>query len=280
MLTRLLLFVALVAVGRAADPARAKENTEAKFTWSDLLPRAFQKNPRLNVALHTETTPAGKKLPAASAQHPVYYILLDRGMSEAGEIVAGERPPPPAKLADLMRNALAASGYQPGTREHPPTIAICYIWGSYNHLDPIDPSESVDLTDPSFLKNVRDRAMLVGGPAFSGQLLRALDQRNVNFFRLSDPRYDEMVDLALGDLYFVLALAFEPDPNHHKELIWTTAICTDSSAMTMDETLPALVSLGQSHFGHETSATLVHPRLYGGHVEIGESVVVPDAPPK
>src|SRR5437762_2179150 len=95
------LFIALILAGTpawAGEAAKPKE--KEKFTWSDLLPRSFQKNPRLDVMLRTELFEAGKKVPPPTVDHPTYYFLLDGGLVEEGDPVAGDKPPPPAGLAE------------------------------------------------------------------------------------------------------------------------------------------------------------------------------------
>jgi hypothetical protein len=269
-------FMGILALS-AAETAPAAEHH--KFTWRDLLPRSMQKNPELDISVYTEMSPAGRKFPAPSSGRPTYCVLMDGGLVEEGDVVAGDKPPTPAGLAEVLRHTLAAGGFIEGTPEHPASIVIRYFWGSYNRIAPLDPDVTVDFDDPGFVKNMRTRATLVGGQAFANDFLRALADGHLEFFRLQDPRYDELVEMASGDLYFIIAMAFAPDAAHKKVALWKTVIATDSNALVMRETLPALVAAGRDSFGRETALALHHPRLHEGHVEIGEPVVkgvVPD----
>ncbi len=256
------------AVSAAEPPAE-----HHKFTWRDLLPRAMQKNPELAISVYTEMSPAGKRFPAPAAGHPAYCVLMDGGLVEEGDVVAGDKPPTPAGLAEVLRHTLAADGFEVASAEHPPTMVIRYFWGSYNRIAPLDPDVTIDFDDPGFVKNMRARATLVGGQAFANNFLRAAADHHLDFFRLQDPRYEELVEMASGDLYFIIAMAFAPDAAGKKVALWKTVIATDSNALVMRETLPALVAAGRDSFGHETELALRHPRLHEGHVEIGEPVV-------
>jgi hypothetical protein len=297
----LLLWLVLAGVAVDAKPAEAGKPERDGFHLSDLLPRSLQRNPRLHISVLTELTAEGKAVTAPDPAHPAYYAAWDGGLVEAGDIVAGETPPRKERLEEVMRRALAASGYLPATAEHPPTIVIHYRWGSYNHLTSLPPAEAAatsqepdnqpvsasvdvppgdDLDDPAVRKNLIARAALVGGVDFARGLIKAADQRLIDQFRLQDSRNDDLVELALGDLYFVIAVGYDAAEARQGKArrLWTTKISTNSQGVAMDEALPALVTTGRKIFGHETNgAVLATPRLFEGRVEIGEAVVVPDA---
>lgn len=299
------ILVAVTATAFAADPAQPKPEHDG-FRLSDLLPRSLQRNPRLQVSVLTEMSPEGKAVTAPDPAHPAYYAVWDGGLVEAGDVIAGERPPNRDRLETMMKHALAVSGYLPASKEHPPTIVIHYRWGVYNHLtslpmaqfptegqdnaeaDTSSPSADVptdDLEDPAVRRNLMARASLVGGLDFARKLLQAADRGLIEQFRLEDPRYEDLVEMALGDLYFVVAVGYDAQSARQGKALrlWTTKISTNSQGLSMDETLPALASTGRKIFGHETNGSvLATPRLFEGKVEIGEPVVVPDgqtAPP-
>ncbi len=120
------------------------------------------------------------------------------------------------------------------------------------------------------------RAALVGGTKFAVDMIRAANTNTMNFFRLRDERTDSLVTMAGSDLYFLLASAYEYQAalQGHQKLLWRTKISTDSQGLTMDDTLPALVSSAKTYFGHDTGdAVIFHPRLFPGRVEIGEATV-------
>lgn len=262
---------------------------EERFRLSDLLPRPLQKNPRLNLSIVTEMTKEGKALPVPTKDHPAYYLAWDGGMVEEGDVVAGEKPPPTDRLAEIMRSSLASSGYLPASNKDKPSVIVHYRWGSFNHLSAIsdDDESSGQPEDTGMLKNLMARAALVGGTKFAVDFMRAYNSHFtavMENFRLRDDRSDLLTTMALSDLYFLLAVAYDYDSATHgiKKVLWITKISTDSQGLAMDETLPSLVARAGTYFGHETDGAVVfHPRLLPGHVEIGPAVVkgYGEAPP-
>ena len=75
-------FGAVVFAGdpRPAPAASAESDDLAAGRWVfTLVPKAFQKNPVMDMTAFTEMTEYGRALPAASLLTPVYYTLLDSG---------------------------------------------------------------------------------------------------------------------------------------------------------------------------------------------------------
>src|SRR5581483_9590316 len=98
-------------------------------------------------------------------------------------------------------------------------------------------------------------------------------------FRIRDSRNEDLVEMALGDLYFVVAIAYDANSARHgkAQVLWTTKVSTNSQGLAMDETLPTLATTGAQLFGHETNGpVLATPRLRQGKVEVGEPRVVKD----
>ncbi len=292
------LILAFAAAANAGNPTAAAKSAPDGFHLSDLLPRSLQRNPRLEISVLTEVAPEAKGITPPDPAHPAYYVPMEGGLIEAGNPVAGETPPKKEQLAAMMERALAGSGYLLATKEHPPTLVIHYRWGSYNHLSSLDSGSSApatgdetdtttgmdavpgdDLTDPMVRRNLFTRAALVGGPGFAQDLLRAADRHLMDEFRLRDPRNEDLVEMALGDLYFVVAVGYDADAARHGKAkpLWTTKISTNSQGLAMDDTVPALAANGRKLFGHETDGpVLATPRLYAGKVEVGEPFVVKD----
>jgi hypothetical protein len=274
MLLSLLAGLGGTLSGAEPKPAAPKE----RFRLADLLPRTLQKNPRLNLSIITELSDDGRKVAAPTKERPAYYTVLDGGLVEAGDVMAGEKPPAAEKLARMMRSALAESGFQPATAANPPTLLVHYRWGVYNHLSPLS-DEDGDPEDDAMRKNFMARASLVGGQKFAGDLLRAYDRRGMGAleaFRLKEPDYELLVQMAESDLYFLIAIAYDGEAAKQgkKKVLWTTKLSTDAHGLVMDETLPALVANAGPYFGHETKgAVIFHPRIHEGRVEIGEATV-------
>jgi hypothetical protein len=261
----------------APKPQPAKPEND-HFRLSDLLPRSLNPNPRVGVSVITEMTPDGKAMTPPDPAHPAYYALWDGGIVEAGDLIAGEVPPKKERLAAMMEHALGGSGYLPTTKEHPPTVVIYYRWGSYNHLTPLDDNDPMGET--AVRKNVFTRAAIVGGVDFAREMMRAENNGTINFFRMSGPDHDELMDMATGDLYFVVAIGFDGTAakSGKSKRLWTTKISASSEGLAMDETLPALATSGRMLFGHETKGpVLTSPRLFGGKVEVGPTVIIDDS---
>ena len=251
-----------------------------RFRLSDLLPTGFQKNPRLTLSIVTEMTPAGKAITPPTRDKPVYYVIMDGGFVEEGDVVAGDKPPNPAKLAQIMESSLARSGYQPASETHPPTQFIHYRWGVFNHLTGLTENEE---SEPLVFRNLQARAALVGGSEFAAHLMRAVRYRHMgDMARLRlDARMDLLATLATSDLYFLLAVAYDGEAARRgeKKVLWTTRVSTDSNGLAMNDSLPALVTNAGGYFGQDTKGSVIfHPRLFEGKVEMGDPTVVPDAP--
>jgi hypothetical protein len=268
----------LVAGTPEAKPAAAPATKSAddRFRISDLLPSSLQKNPRLNLSVVTDMTTAGKAIVPPTRDKPAYYVVMDGGLVEEGDVWAGERPPQSAKLAEVMQSSLARSGYQLAAEKNAPTLLIHYRWGVYNGLSGFGDDELV-------LRNLRTRALLVGGEKFTADLMWAVANRKLGGLQTLriDERNDMLVSLASSNLYFLLAVAYDyaAAQRGEKKQLWSTRICTDSHGLAMDEALPALVTNAGNYFGHETKgAVLFQPRLFEGKVEVGEPTVVRDPP--
>ncbi|HEX3728787.1 MAG TPA: hypothetical protein VHV47_03215, partial [Opitutaceae bacterium] len=146
----------------------------------DLAPKSMEANPNLEMTVITEMTPEGKQVPPPTPEHPVYYVTDPAGFRQVGDAIP-EKTLTAADMAELMGKALALRNYQPAQAPaHPPSILIVYTWGSHNRIDRVDWSgigtgdSPVDKT--AILKNLLERATLVGGDQFAVQLYHALQQ--------------------------------------------------------------------------------------------------------
>jgi hypothetical protein len=294
---RLVLWLAL------ALPMAAVAADDSGFQLGDLLPRALQKNPRLNLTVITEMTREGKAVAAATPEHPVYYLTQDGGLHEEGDPVGGEAPPQKGVLAHVMTSALAANGYQPATREHPPSLLIFYLWGSFNRVEPMPSTDDTvraqqegteggeedlaDTSDPAVNKNRLERAAIIGGTRFAIELARAIGRGReaLRTFRERDAKTEWLVsEVANTNRYFLIASAYDVSAAEQgkKVLLWRTKMSTDAQGLAMNESLLSLVSNAAPYFGREmTEVATLKPRLHAGRVEIGTATVqeyLEDAP--
>lgn len=291
---RLLLGIAALLLAFGPTSSSADTSAAPPAVWEadrfNLLPRAFQKDPRLDVMIVTEYTQAGRKLPPPSPGRPQYFVQLKGAYTEVGDVIAGERKPPDDYLATILRESLAQAGYLPADRGHPPAIALFYRWGSFNKLSPIDDptgANGPEPDDPLQSLNLVERAALVGGTKFAVEMAHAMQSGTLNFLESSSPRTAFLVQLARGNLYFLMASAYDyPAAAQGKRvLLWSTKVSTDSNGVAMDESIPQLVASAGPYFGHETGGPvrLNRPVVKEGKVLFGVPVVKeylpPDAPP-
>jgi hypothetical protein len=162
-------------------------------------------------------------------------------------------------------------------------LIIHYRYGSFNQLRSISGAPLNDSFDPNTLqldalqfRNLVIKAALVGGEKFALDMARAIYTGTLTFFRDRDAHNDTLVGMAFGDLYFVIASAYDYNAATHGEqkLLWRTKISTDSNGLMMDDTVPTLVADAKDYFGHPTDGSVVlYSRMFGGHVILGETVV-------
>jgi len=282
--TALLLTGALLLAAGDATANDAPANDP--FVLQDLLPRSLQSNPRIQLAVITEYTAEGIKIPPATPQHPVYYVGSDSDVIAMGDTVAGEKLPAVAKLNAAMEKALATNGYLPADKAHPPSLFIFYRWGSFNHLEtslnmPTDgggaggiaevDQDDISPMDEQQQLNLVERAAIVGGTHFAFEVKRALQDGHLQEFRQRDVETSELMTQAEQDLYFVIASAYDFDAakNGQKKLIWRTKMSTSSQGIQMDRTLPQLVTNAAPYFGcYMAKAVPLHVRIYAGKVEM------------
>lgn len=279
------LIIVSVAVGATAGSApttgkTAGEKKTSKWVFS-LLPRAFQSNPRVDLAVITEMTDEGKKLPVPTAEKPVYYFAQAAGFHGEGHGVQKAPSLEPEKIEAQMSEALRGNHYLPASPEHPPTLVLFYHWGEHNRLDP----EFDDLGN----RNLLSRAQLVGGTKFADELRQALNEQELTGTSsrdISDPvhRLIERDDLTrqlmeqiFSDCYFIVVSAYEGAAlaQGQRKLLWRTKITTSAQGLALKETMPVLVAGGSGHYGREMpTAAVVDKRLRrGGRVDIGEAEV-------
>jgi hypothetical protein len=253
-----------------------------------LIPRVFQSNPHFDVMIVTELTAAGRKIPAASRAHPVFYTGKDGGQTSVGDLVGGDTAPKPGDLANLLTKSLRAGGFLPSDAGHPPTLYIYYRWGTFNKLSDVDQGAG-QITAPGVtnvngpmddmqVRNLMVRASLVGGTRFAVEWSQALETNTFSTWENRSARNEYLVATARDNLYFIIATAcdYQAAVQGKVVVLWQTRISTDSRGVSMDETLPQMAASAASYIGHETDGPvkLDRPTVKDGRVDIGEPVVV------
>jgi len=266
---RLALLTLLLANAVCAGAAASADG----FRLQDLLPNPLQKSPRIDLSVITEITPAGKKLPAAKPSRPVYYFGVDGGLDQGGPVLADQPAPDRTYFRKLMAQALAKTGYLPADAAHPASLFVVFKWGTINQVaGDMDQDGNASASRDRFQTElVLQRAQIVGGDAFAEKLARAEMEGPIALDRLhtSEPRLYEQ---AMSDLYYVAAFALDMKAasNGQRTLLWWTRMCTSSSGLSMDETLPVLLTAGENYFGQAMQgAQIVTVRMNEGKVSVG-----------
>ncbi len=294
LLVRLAL-PALFAAGlvhSTAAPGRIGDS-DSTFSFS-LVPKAFQSKPRIDMTVFTTVTDAGRLVAPASPDHPVYYVVQPGGYREFGDSYAGVHPPPVADLERVMKKALASQGYLPATdAAHRPSLLIVFNWGSHNRLNPI--SESI--SPAASIRNMIERAALVGGFGFAQKVGKAYEERALSqlsgpsfadaSFNLVDPvhrltdqdaRLEYLMYQISYDLYFVVASAYDyaSVAQGKRTLLWRTNMTVNTGGVNMKETLPPLIATAAPFLGRETEGPEALQRRINRHgqVDIGQPTVV------
>ena len=116
------------------------------------------------VNVNVDFTEAGRKLTPPTRDHPTYYLPLVGGYGERGEVVAGEKVPPPSPVLHELARTLANNGYLvAGTQTPVPTVLLTFSWGSMK-------PKIESFGDSQVFLNQKEMVALVGG-----QSVRNLD---------------------------------------------------------------------------------------------------------
>lgn len=293
----------IVAAAVVASSVRAAEENKASdrvdlLSW--LLPKALQKNPDLELTVVTEVTTEGKKRTPASPEHPQFFQLHSTGYKQHGDLPGGEKTLPPADLEQALLRSLATNGYQPVTAGQPFSLVIVYGWGTHYTLAEGDEENPV-VGREQMMRNLLDRAALVGGVKFAREVREMLEQsadmnsaasaqlatdgappisagvmlfaNPVNLFKLRDVRNEILLTQAANDVYYVVASAYDARSvaDGNRILLWRTRMTVGAAGVSQSLSLPALVRTAGPYFGRETDGAevIVRRGLREGNVKIG-----------
>ncbi len=261
------LFVActlpLLATTLPAKGVPADEHLQHSFS---LLPKAFQKNPELEMTAFTTMTDYGRAVPAPSAGNPVYYEIHDGGLQMRGDATGYSEIPSAAELTDTLQRTLAESGYLPAGGKHKPSILLVYFRGAHDKLDRDTADKFPDLAR----QYVMERALLIGGKEYAHKLEAELNRPSLNMD--TSVKHDYLKEQALEDLYYVVVSAYsyaDAAHNEHK-MLWRTTMTVNSRGISMKQGMPALIVMGENFFGRETHEPMTVERdVRSGTVKLG-----------
>lgn len=276
MRTFILLAALPLAVHAAAptDPVESPAKEPSRFHFN-LLPKAFQKNPRLEMTVITEMTTFGRTLPVASPERPVRYISHDRGGESLGAAIAGERQPPKERLDATLRQSLAERGYLPYEEGGgPPSLVLIFHWGSHYRLD----YDLMRMFPELHRQHTLERALLVGGHSYMKQAWRQMDWGDMpgdRAFKMGQLYYQ-----AHTDLYYAIISAYDHESlaANKPRLAWRTLMTVNAVGVSMAETLPPLLLTASDYFGSEmTEPAVLLRNVRRGTVIMGPLRVIGEA---
>lgn len=204
----------------AQDGDEGGSDSQPKAHWlSFLVPKTFDRNPKVDFNVITEMTDAGRELAPPSPEEPVFYRLHQVGYLRRGQgAPAREATPPPDLLMEAMQNALAANGYRIVAEDERAELLVVFYWGSYTSAGwdaeagnaetdgpPRVRTESSDdllplvLSDLAKREELLERAALVGGLEFAGEMQQVLNKEvDYEDVRINESRLAEFMSGAGG----------------------------------------------------------------------------------
>lgn len=236
-----------------------------KHTFS-LLPKAFQKNPELEMTGFTVMTDYGRTVPPPSPSSPIYYEIHDSGKQLRGDIASDYETPPPAVLSDTLQRSLSAAGYLPAKGGHKPGLMLIYFWGAHDRMD----RDMAEKFPERARQYIMERALLVGGKDYAHKLEEELNRPSLVIDKTL--KHDFLRDQALEDMYYVVVSAYNYDEvmHHQHRLLWRTTMTVNSRGISMSQGMPALIVMGKDFYGQETKQPMALRRdVHSGTIKLG-----------
>lgn len=217
--------------------------------------------PQTNAGLFTdnfEMTVVAERAKDAppESKGPVSYVAFDGGYIEAGDPIAGDRPPTADQVRQELRTGLEAQGFQPA--QGTPSLVLTYYWGVLR-------VDRTQIRVPFGIKtNLRARIALV-----STELQRAevenhilgrekgsnVDMNASSPARLVGPLETVAQNSRLPRI-FVVVSAYDYQAlteRHETKLVWRVKLSAQESSGEMYEVIPPLITTGAPFFGKDLS---------------------------
>ena len=190
-----------------------------------------------------EHTDQGAEQGRPEPERPVYYIACDAGYIEAGNPIAGLKPPSPVTVGHALRTALDSAGYQLATKQSSPSLVLVYSYGSI--------SEIHDAPRYGNKPNFRARLDMVAPQKLVQQTLRYSlyeTDSNAGFVR---PDVRDTLDYANAPRYFVVVSAYDYNEltRQTPTLLWRVRLSTGDNSGAMEDILPTLARASAPYLG-------------------------------
>lgn len=217
----------------------------------------------------TEQSVAGAAFASPSADAPLAYVIRDGGAIDAGDPIAGEKPPAPDAVARALTQALASEHYQPATDGRAPALLLTYHWGvirpvavpsvhgmrgGFGGLG----SRVVDNRQLTYDTTLRARIALVAPSAVA----RETQDRFVGINHLPVPGYvtpamNDALQDALESHYFIIISAYDYTALTRGEttLLWRTRLSTFDNAGEQDRVVVTLAAASGPYLGRNSKRT-------------------------
>jgi len=254
----------------------------------------------LKIDVVTDVSDDGQKITRPTPAHPAYFFPIVKGYTQAGDVVAGEKAPPPTQdVWALIYKALADQGYRMASKGSPPSLLLVFWWGykapifvgassggagSMNSGAGASPgSNSVA---QALQSGVLPTNVMVNGNEMEQLVLGSNHDRNT-YQANSSPRMYALNYASRVPRYYVTVSALDFDAMiKHKQYViyWTEYISTGLYGHSLDQVLPSLIAAGAPMFGRDTNGAQWPfkelPIVPMGHVVVGTPYVNnPGSPP-
>jgi hypothetical protein len=256
--------ICLLALNALGDAPAAPEKTPSK------------KHPALLLTAFGEVTEQAEPLAPASPTAPIYYAFASASYRPSGNLPR-ETPIQEEKVTAMLRRTLADQGYLVADETHPPTIGLVFFWGPHAAVDTSTASQE------QILRNLLDRAALVGGDKFASELVTAFRESAriaeasarpmgglgaagsvaaasamadpVVLFRRRDPLNETLLDHAETSCYYIVVSAYEYQScaTPQKKLLWRVRATVNSHGVSQAQIFPTLVAAASRVFAKETA---------------------------
>jgi len=247
----------------------------------------------LKIDVVTDVTDDGQNITRPSPAHPAFFYPIVKGYTQAGDVVAGEKAPPPTvEVWRLIYKALADQGYRMASKASPPSLLLMFWWGykapifvgassggagSMNSGSGGTPgSNSIA---QALQSGVLPTNVMVNGNEMEQLVFGSAHDRNT-YQANSSPRMYALNYASRVPRYYVTvsALDFDAAIQHKKYIVlWTEFISTGLYGHTLDQVLPSLIAAGAPMFGRDTNGAQwpfkEFPVVPMGHVVVGTPYV-------
>ena len=221
----------------------------------------------LSIITVTDVTDAGRKLPPASLDHPVYFEVMILGYNDWGKAIPGHRLPDKQTMVRMLFKVLAEQGYLPATPAHPPTQLLAFAWGTLNPR-PFEPPAAA----LRFMGADKIGRQWFGTPRQGNAIDPSVLYRNARPWETDVIAYSAVEGLFVASIQsFDVAEARK----NHIVLLWQTKISCPTPGVVMDTALPRMIRVAGPNIGRDMPRPVIATApAHRGVVELGELKVL------